>query len=124
VFSKFAIFGVPPPCWCFKLKISKATNKSRKMPGKLCRSHHDNPDLKLVGISTKSMNSHFGAQKKIQLSHRRILPSSPGEIAKKILKYSQLFCMFFGIEQFFFIGKFALKFAAFLCAQPCRVSLN
>lgn len=99
VFSKFAIFGVPPPCWCFKLKISKATNKSSKMHASLqIRSWH--PDLKLVGISTKSMNSHFGAQKRSN-SHIDEFHGSPGEIAKKILKYSRVFCMFFGIEQFF-----------------------
>lgn len=59
------------------------------------------PDLKLVGISTKSMNSHFGAQKRSN-SHIDEFHGSPGEIAKRILKYSRFFCMFFGIEQFFF----------------------
>lgn len=101
VFSKFAIFGVPPP-WT-GVSSSRSAKQQTNLPKNAWKSlpiTSWRPDLKLVGISTKSMNSHFGAQKRSN-SHIDEFHGSPGEIAKKILKYSQVFCMFFGIEQFF-----------------------
>ena len=85
VFSKFAICGVPPPCRCCKAQDQLfATNKSRKMPGKLCRSHHDIQVWKLVE-SPQINEFTLRRSKKIQLWHRRIFTVRQGKLPRKFL---------------------------------------
>lgn len=91
VFSKFAIFGVPR-------SAKQQTNREKCMH--LCRSHHDIQTWSWLE-SPQNPWIHTSALKKRSNSHIDEFHGSPGEIAKKILKYSQVFCIFLGIEQFF-----------------------